>query len=222
MAMAVGAAASSEYRLEAPGARSFPFDMTLVVDQSPSAIERGRAEIIRPPRKDIASAVANRAIDAFDTRVHEPSPRGIGGEDDQGIVARAGAAKTPARPLPAIEKGGQIANQILDARQMTQRLDNQPPALGDILDMTATSPARPSVDGHRARSADPHSTRESIGEIRSPMTLHPRHDIQYGPIFRHRHFQGDEFPLLRAAPDPHIEHPRRFRRRHAHTLFHRS
>lgn len=215
VAMAKGASIVGECRFELSGALPSPLDMTLIVDQGPSAIERSRAEIIRAPRNDLASAVADRAIDAFDSRIHEPSFRGIGGERRQGIMTRAGSAKTPARPLPAIEKGSRIANQILDVRQMTQGLDGEPPFLDDILDMTAASPARPPVDGHRTRSANPHPTGKSIGEIRSAMTLHPRHDIQHGLVFRKGYLRRDELPLLRSAPNPHIEHLRRFIRRHA-------
>ena len=46
------------------------FDIPFVPYQGPGANQRGRAEVIRIRRHDIAGAIAHRAADAFDGGVH--------------------------------------------------------------------------------------------------------------------------------------------------------
>src|SRR5690606_40579408 len=55
-----------------------PGHVSDVVHQSPGAVERGRAEIVRPPADDVAGSMAHTAADAFDAGIRSLALRGRG------------------------------------------------------------------------------------------------------------------------------------------------
>src|SRR4051794_40299997 len=89
-----------------------------VVDQRPSAVERGGPEIVRIPAHRVASGIADTAIDTFNS--------GIGGLAFGGrrldlldlIVTCLRRDKRALRLLPFIEERTHVGGEVLDDGQV--------------------------------------------------------------------------------------------------------
>ena len=185
----------------------FPgLDVPFVVDERPGAIEGGRPEIVRAPPHNVAGAMAHGAVDALDACVHR-APR-IGGGVDRGHRFASGhcAFEAPARAPPLVEERRRIAHEILDARQVAQRFDDEPAGAGNVLHVAPARPPRPSVHRHCARPAHAHAAREPVRQRGFEMPLDPGDDVEHRLVLRRRHLVGDELAGVAAAPDPYVEH----------------
>ena len=124
--------------------------IAFIVDQGPSAGERGRTEIIAIPAHRIASRVANTAIDAFDRRVGGLPRRRVRFDLRDRIVSGLRWRKDGFGLVPFLEERLHVGGEVLDHRQILERTDFKLAAAGDLGDMGAAGPARLAVDRHGA------------------------------------------------------------------------
>jgi hypothetical protein len=149
-----------------------------VVDERPSAIERGRAEKIGPRSDNVARGIADPAADALDAGI-DGRPRGrIGFDDGEFVASRAITAEATLCARPLVEKRTHIGDQITDDRQMRERTDLHAIAIDSVRDVRSASPSRNAVHRHRARPAHPHTARESIRERRIEAALDVGDDVE--------------------------------------------
>src|SRR5262245_6750388 len=179
--------------------------VTLVVDERPCTIERGRPEISCIPSDRIARGVTDAAIDAFNGGIGGQAGAAVGPDLRDRIVAGFGGHERAFRLLPFLEEQAHVGCQILDHRQVRKRRDFDAARARDFRDMGAAGPARQPIDRHGARPADTHAASKTVGKGRIEVPLHERNHIEYGLVLAQRHLIILVMALLRAAPNCHAQ-----------------
>src|SRR5687767_8822715 len=101
------------------GREPFPLcDVTHVVRERPCTVERSGPEIIRPPRYDVARAVADTTADAFDTFVGQLSFPTLRGHPCEVVLARPLSPELPLGPRPLVEKRRHVGDEVFHDRQI--------------------------------------------------------------------------------------------------------
>jgi len=109
---------------------------------------------------------------------------------------------------PFFEKRRQIGGEVLDHRQIPQRLQRQPVVLGGhLVDMGSAGPARFAIYHHRAAATHPDPAGEAVAQGWIGVLLNPADNIENGLIFAYGNIEGFKLTFIPAtAPDRHTKH----------------
>ena len=108
------------------------------------------------------------------------------------------------RVRPLFKKLTHIAGEVLDQRQVAQRLDGELVVTHHLVDVRAAGPARNTVDHHRAGTAHADPAGETVAEAGIGVTLNPGDHVEDGLAGLLRHGESVEAAAASAAtPDAH-------------------
>src|SRR5579885_118657 len=173
-----------------------------VVDQSPSAVERGRTQIIAIPGHNVAGGIADAATDAFDAGIGRLSFLRLRRNDGEILLRRGARLKEAMRRFPLVEELRHLHRKVFHHGEIAQRLEPQALITGDdLVDPRAAGPARPPIHHHGAGSAHADAAGKTIGKGRIVLALDFGHHVEDGLVLSARKSEGLELAILRAAPN---------------------
>src|SRR5947199_9419045 len=99
--------------------------VALVVDERPRSVQRRGPEIIFVPAHDVASRIADAAIDAFDRGVGGEAARAVGPNGLDRVLPVLRWRERTLGPRPLLEERPHVGGEVIDDRQVLERADRK-------------------------------------------------------------------------------------------------